>query len=78
MKVLSFAVHKLWPRLKFLSTYDDGAIGQSKLFFIGNRAKLRLLRNGKRQKVKFLLKHRELNFFFHEIALCIVFVSCRC
>ena len=23
MKVLSFAVHKLWPRLKFLSTDDD-------------------------------------------------------
>ena len=24
MKVLSFAVHKLWPRLKFLSTDNDG------------------------------------------------------
>ena len=23
MKVLSFDVHKLWPRLKFLSTDDD-------------------------------------------------------
>ena len=23
MKVLSFVVHKLWPRLKFLSTDDD-------------------------------------------------------
>ena len=24
MKVLSVVVHKLWPRLKFLSTDDDG------------------------------------------------------